>query len=151
MKTLVAYFSKSGQTAKVAKDIAVILDADIFEIKTEKEYPRSYIKTLAVSRKEFNTGERPALTGDVDNFDAYDRVMIGFPVWYGTCPMAVVSFLEKHDWAGKDIYPFCTSTSTSIDKSEKDIAEYAGTTVHKGLRLKSVKALKKEDILKWAL
>ena len=63
MKTLVAYFSKSGVTGECAKKIAEILGADTFEIKTEKQYPPGFIKTIKVCRKEMNSGERPALVG----------------------------------------------------------------------------------------
>lgn len=151
MKTLVAFFSKSGVTGECAKKIAEILGADTFEIKTEKQYPPGFIKTIKVCRKEMNSGERPALVENVPNFDEYDRVFIGFPVWFGTCPMAVVSFLEQYDWSGKDIYPFCTSTSTDIKTGESDIAKYTGQRVHQGLRMKNIKSLDEEEIRRWAL
>ncbi len=151
MKTLIIYFSKSGETEKIAKDLAIILDADTFEIKTEKKYPRSFIKAIGIAREEFNKDEKPALVGDVDNFDEYDRILLGYPIWFGTVPMAVISFVEKHDWTGKDVYPFCTSSVTAIEKSEEDLEAVMGIRMHKGLRWKNAKQLKKEIVLKWTM
>ena len=151
MKTLVAYYSKSGTTEACAKKIAEILGADTFAIRTAKEYPKSYLKTLKVSRAEFKNDERPEIIGKVENMDEYDKILVGFPVWFGTCPMAVATFLEQYDWAGKEIYPFCTSTSTGIKKGEADVARFSGQRVHTGLRMKNVKELDRDEILSWVL
>ena len=83
---------------------------------------------------------------EAPDFAEYERVLVGFPVWFGTCPMAVVSFLEQHDWAGKIVYPFCTSGSTGVRKGAADIAKYSGADVKEGLRIKKVD---KDEILKW--
>ncbi len=120
MKTLVVYFSQTGVTAKSAAEIAKILDADIAEIKTKKTYPDSYAKTLAVSGKEFITGEKVELAVAPDPA-GYDVIAIGFPVWYGVCPLAINTYLKSFDFSGKIIYPFATSGGSLCVKSTKTI------------------------------
>lgn len=132
MKTLVVYFSQTGVTKKSAQQIAKLLSADIAEIKTEKTYPDSYVKTLAVSAKEFVAKEDVRLSVAPDPAD-YDNIAIGFPVWYGVCPMAIVSYLKKFDFTGKTIYPFATSGGSLCVKSTKTIANTVnGATVKDG-------------------
>lgn len=138
MKTLVAYFSKSGKTKVLADKIAEAIGADIFEIKTVKEYPQNYFKTINEARKEFAAKEYPELVGSVD-ISEYDKILIGFPVWMATCPMAVMSFLKQHDFSGKDIYPFCTSSMTGCKKGTQDIAKACpNATVHYGVRVNNM-------------
>ena len=134
--TLTAYFSKSGRTKSIAEFISRELDAPLHEIITQKKYPRTYFMTLLESRKEFKHNERPALTGEpVPNFPDYQRILLGFPVWFWTCPMAVVSWLKTYDFTGKDIYPFFTSGSSGCDKGIAKIRELCPTaTVHDGIR-----------------
>lgn len=147
MKSLVIYFSKSGKTKKQAEQIAKTIGADTFEIETEKVYPDSYLKTIAESHKEFKSDEKPALKTAKIDLSEYDRILIGFPVWFGTCPMAVISFIEKNDFAGKKIYPFCTSGVAGCEKGSSDIAKYAiGADVRTGLKANKLKA---SEVLAW--
>lgn len=146
MKTLVVYFSQTGVTAKSATEIAKILDADIAEIKTKKTYPDSYVKTLAVSGKEFITNEKVELAVAPDPFE-YDVIAIGFPVWYGVCPLAINTYLKSFDFSGKIIYPFATSGGSTCVKSTKTIANTVkGATVKDGEIFNVVSA---EKVKEW--
>ena len=139
MSTLTAYFSKSGRTKKIAEQIADEIHADTYEITTEKKYPSTYIMTILESRKEFKKDEHPKLSSPkIQDFAKYDKIILGFPVWFFTCPMCIVSFLEQYDFTGKEIYPFCTSGGSSCDKATQKIRELCpGAKVHDGVRFTS--------------
>ena len=138
--TLIVCFSKSGHTKQIAEFISQTINAPIHDIITEKKYPKNYFMTILESRREFKSGERPALTSEpVENFSQYDRIIIGFPIWFFTCPMAIVSWLERYDFAGKEIYPFCTSGGSNCTKATEKIREVCkGANVHEGIKVKSI-------------
>ena len=146
MKTLIVYFSASGKTKKAAKRLADITGGDLYGICTKVVYPESYLKKLAIARREFKDRKYPKLVGDVEDFASYDRVLIGFPVWFGTCPMAVSAFMKKHDFTGKEVFPFCTSGSSGITKASADIAADCEGDVREGLRMNKAD---EEDIILW--
>ena len=150
MNTLIIYFSKSGTTKKIAEQIAQELQAPLHEILTEKKYPKNYLMTILESRKEFKNNERPALIDEaVENFETYDRILIGFPIWFFTCPMAVVSFIEKYNFSGKNIYPFCTSGGSSCEKATAKIRELCkDATVHDGIKSNKIDSIKISEWLK---
>ena len=108
MKTLIAYYSRGGATKKAAKKLQLATKGTLFEITGEKNYG-NYFTALGIARKEFSENELPKVTGSVDDFASYDRILVGFPVWYSKCPQLVVSFMSQYDFSGKDVYPFCTS------------------------------------------
>lgn len=138
--TLIAYFSKSGRTKKFAEFISKEINAPTHEIITEKKYPKTYFMTILESRKEFKNNEKPALISEpVENFANYQRIILGFPVWFWTCPMAIVSWLESYDFTGKEIYPFFTSGSSGCDKGIAKIRELCpGANVHDGIRITEI-------------
>ena len=88
MKTLVVYFSQTGKTKAAAERIAQFSDADLVEIKTHRSYQMSYRKTVFTSLKEILLKERPELDMEIPNISAYDRILIGSPIWCGTLPNA---------------------------------------------------------------
>ncbi len=138
MSTLIAYYSRAGHTADVAKKIQAVTGGDMFEIKGTKNYG-NYAKAIVVARREFSSGELPEVVGDVENFDSYDRILIGFPVWYSKAPQIVISFLKSHNLTGKDVYPFCTSGSSGPEGAQAQLAGACpGATVHPGVRFKDV-------------
>ena len=113
-KILVAYFSrvgneygvgniKKGNTAIVAEIIAQKTGADLFEIKTVKNYPFDYDECTKVASREKAEKARPELAATVKNFEQYDTIFIGGPIWYGDYPMAIYTFLESYDFSGKTI------------------------------------------------
>ena len=137
---LVSYFSKSGKTKKIAEYIAQELNSQTHQIITMKKYPSSYFMTILESRKEFKRDEKPALLSrPIENLSGYDRILIGFPIWFFTCPMAIISFLEQNDFSGKEIYPFCTSGGSNCIKATEKIREICkNSTVHDGLRITKI-------------
>ena len=148
--SLVAVFSKSGHTKSIAEFIAHEIHAPIHEIITEKKYPRTYVMTILESRKEFKQNEFPTLTSEpVPNFAEYSRILLGFPVWFFTCPMAVASWLKLYDFTGKDIYPFCTSGGSTCTKATLHIRELCpGANVHDGIRFTKIDSALVSDWLK---
>src|SRR5574344_1973543 len=116
-RTLIVYFSRTGEnysvgtvkegnTSILAKMIAEQTKGTLFEVKPAKQYPADYKTTCDLAKKELNDGARPAILGDVRDFAAYDTVFIGYPVWWGDLPMAMYTFIEKHNFAGKVVIPF---------------------------------------------
>ena len=90
---LIAYFSISGNTKKVAEKLNSLVDADIFEIKAKKEYPTEYRSLVDVSKVEWKENQRPELAKDI-NIEEYDKLFLLYPNWFGTVPMVVATFLE---------------------------------------------------------
>ena len=131
-KILVAYFSrvgneygvgniKKGNTAIVAEIIAQKTGADLFEIKTVKNYPVDYDECTKVASREKAEKARPELTATVENFSQYDTIFIGGPIWYGDYPMAVYTFLESCDFSGKTIIPFVTHGGSGLSGVDQRI------------------------------
>lgn len=129
-KTLMAYFSYSGNAKKAAEQVAALTNADLFEIKTVNAYSSDYQACIDEARKELGENARPALTDKVVDMSQYDRLIIGFPNWCSTCPMPVLSFLEDYDLTGKTIYSFVTNGGGGCGNSTRDITESCkGATV----------------------
>ena len=112
MKTLVVYFSQTGKTKAAAERIAQLSGADLVEIKTYRSYQMSYRKTVFTSLKEILLKERPELDMEIPDISVYDRILIGSPIWCGTLPNAVFSFLDKVNLNGKKAAIFTTSGAT---------------------------------------
>jgi flavodoxin len=121
MKILVAYFSRTGNTAVVARMIQKLTGGDVFRIAKVKDYPADYNETTEVARQELRQNARPELSGRVDNMSDYSVIVLGYPNWWGTMPMAVFTFLEEYDFSGKTILPFCTHEGSGMGRSESDI------------------------------
>ena len=121
--TLVAYFSASGTTAKVAKDLAAATGADLFEIAPEQPYTRADLNWQ--DKKSRTTIEmndeacRPAIAQEVADMAAYETVFVGFPVWWYVEPRIIDTFLEAHDFSGKTIVPFATSGGSGLGQAPK--------------------------------
>ena len=107
-KVLVAYFSRSGNTRAVADHIKSLTGGDMFEIQVAKPYPEEYHACTEVAKKEKEDNARPALKNKVENIASYDVIFVGYPNWWGTTPMPILTFLESHDLNGKIVIPFCT-------------------------------------------
>ena len=120
MKTLIAYFSAEGNTARVAEEAAKALGADLFEIRPEKPYTPADIKytnPLARCNREKIGGKDVPVVGRIEGFDDYDLVLIGFPIWYGGAPNVVNTFCKGYNWYGKKIAAFATSGGSGIGKT----------------------------------
>ena len=132
-KILVAYFSASGVTAKVAAELAKAENADCFEIRPEKPYTKEDLDyTVKESRSNLEMADescRPAIQSCVKNMADYDTVFVGFPIWWGREPSIVDTFLEAYDFTGKKIIPFCTSGMSGVEKAAAHIKGIVGENV----------------------
>lgn len=124
-KKLVAYFSASGTTAKVAESLAEAIGADIFEIAPEVPYTPADLDWMDKKSRSTiemqNPTSRPAIAAKRDHMADYDTIFLGFPIWWYVAPTIINTFLESHDLTGKTIVPFATSGGSSITNSEKRI------------------------------
>ena len=145
---LVTYFSHAGEnynvgvveegnTAKLAKVIAEQTGADLFEIVPVVDYPQSYDECLEAATAEQREGARPEYMGDVENWDQYDTIFIGYPIWWGEIPNIVYTFMENHDFAGKTVIPFNTHEGSGQSHSQRDIKNaLPDATVLQGLAVR---------------
>ncbi len=121
MKTLIAYFSaENGTTARAAKEAAELLGADLYEIMPEQPYTAAELNwknPLARCNREKFGGKDVPVVGRIENFDAYDAVLIGFPIWYACAPNVVNTFCQGYNWYGKKIAAFATSGGSGIGKT----------------------------------
>ena len=164
-KSLIVYFSRkgnnyvggsivnlpTGNTELIAKKIQELTGSEIFKIKTIRSYPEDYTEATNVAKEEQRENARPELTELVDDMDSYDVIYIGYPIWYGTMPMAVFSFLETYDFSGKTIIPFCTHEGSGMGSNERDIKKLCpSANVLSGLAIRgsSVERADK-DVANW--
>ncbi len=128
---LVVYFSATGNTKAIAESIADGLGADIYEIVPEEPYTDAdldYNDDNSRTTLEMNdSAVRPVISGTVENFDQYDTVFLGYPIWWGQAPRILDTFVESYDFTGKTVIPFCTSASSGIDSSADTLESLAGT------------------------
>ncbi|MBR3575696.1 MAG: flavodoxin [Lachnospiraceae bacterium] len=125
MATLIAYFSAEGTTAKVAKEFAVKTGADVFEIVPVNPYTKSdinYLNPLSRCNKEQFGGRDVPVAGRIEDFDKYDTVYIGFPIWYGQAPRVIHTFAKDYDWSGKTVHAFATSGGSGIGKTAEKLS-----------------------------
>ena len=154
---LVTYFSHAGEnysvgvveegnTSKLAKVIAEQTGADLFEIVPVVDYPHSYDECLEVATAEQREGARPEYVGDVENWDQYDTIFIGYPIWWGEIPNIVYTFMENHDFAGKTVIPFNTHEGSGQSHSQRDIeSTLPDATVLQGLAVRGATAQNDAD------
>lgn len=127
-KTLVAYFSASGVTARVAKEVAAAAGADLYEIRPAQPYSPGdldWMDKKSRSTLEMNDPAcRPAIDGQVNGMEQYDTILIGFPIWWYVEPRIVDTFLDSYDFSGKTLIPFATSGGSGISKAQKSLQEH---------------------------
>ena len=152
MKTLVAYFSATGTTEAVAKDLAEVTGATLYEIKPEVRYTAADLdwrdKSSRSSVEMQDSTSRPAIIKDLENADSYDRIYIGFPVWWYTAPTIINTFIEEYGFKGKTVIFFATSGGSSIDKANADFEkQYPEINWKAG---KTLNSKSKAEIKAWA-
>ena len=131
---LIAYFSWSGNTEQVAQIIQQEMGGDLFEIAPATAYTDDYNELLDIAQQEQSDNARPELTGQVESWEQYDTVFVGYPNWWSDAPMAVYTFLESYDWSGKTLIPFNTSASGGFGRSLSGLEESAsGATILEGI------------------
>ena len=121
VKILIAYFSHSGNTGIVAKEIQKQIGGEIFKIQTVEAYPQNYNTVVDIAKQEQKANMRPKLKTMVADMDTYNTIILGYPNWWGTIPMAVFTFLEQYDFTGKIILPYCTHGGSRMGRSKQDI------------------------------
>ena len=153
-KTLVIYYSASGNTARVAKDIAEAAGADLFEIVPTEVYTSEDLNWTnpdsRVSREHDDESLRdvPLTTTEVPDWDSYDTVFIGYPIWWGIAAWPVDTFVKNNDFTGKTVIPFATSSSSGMGQSGSLLADMAGTGEwHEGQRFSS--GVSSDDVQSW--
>jgi flavodoxin len=124
-KTLVAYFSRSGNTRVIAGILQRLLQADLFEIQPARPYPEDYEQTVEQARQERDRGIEPPLKARAPEIATYDTIFLGFPIWGETAPPVVRSFLKSHDLSGKTLRPFITHGGYGPGKSAVVLASHA--------------------------
>ena len=141
-KTLIAYFTRTGITKKLAEDTAKQTGADLFAIEPVKEYSSSYLICVGQAKLENLQNARPAMKVKPQNLQDYDTIVVMFPIWWFTCPNIILTFLEENDLSGKTIIPVCTYGS-----SEKAMTKVCKNATFKpcieatGLKDKAVAAI----------
>ena len=152
-KSLVAYFSASGVTEKVAKNLASGIGADLFEIEPAQVYTKADLNWMdkkSRSSVEMNDrSSRPAIASKVEGMEQYDTVFVGFPIWWYREPSIIDTFMEAYDFAGKKVIPFCTSGGSGLGDTAKNLQQLApAATVQDGKKF-SPRASEKE-LKEWA-
>ena len=131
---LIAYFSWSGNTEQVAQIIQQETGGDLFEIAPATPYTDDYNELLNIAQQEQSDNARPELAGQVENWEQYDTIFVGYPNWWSDAPMAVYTFVESYDWDGKTLVPFNTSASGGFGRSLSGLEESAsGAAILEGI------------------
>ena len=152
--TLVVYFSATGNTQEAANYIAQLTGGDLFELVPSEPYTDEDLNwtndNSRVSQEYYDETLRDVeLTADtVENWDSYDTVFIGYPIWWGIAAWPVNTFVKANDFTGKTVIPFCTSTSSGLGQSGELLAELAGTgDWQEGMRFRS--SVSEADVQEW--
>ena len=151
-KKLVAYFSASGVTAKLAKNLSQAIGADLYEIQSEQPYTTADLdwtnKNSRSTREMTDKTFRPAITGKVENMEQYDTVYVGFPIWWYVAPTIINTFLEAYDFSNKIITLFATSGSSGFGNTVQELKVSApNALIKEGLLLNNLTTQKVKELL----
>ena len=161
-KTLIAFFSRAdenyfggamryvkvGNTEIVANIIKDLVPADSFKIEMKNPYSPVYMTCIEEAKKDLRAKARPELVSMPESIDEYDTVVLAYPNYWGTMPMAVFTFLEAFDFTGKTILPLCTNEGSGMGSSERDIKKVApGAIVKSGLPVNGSSAANSQGIV----
>lgn len=152
-KTLVAYFSASGVTAKLAKTLADAISADLHEIQPAQPYTEAdLVWTNKKSRSSTEMSDksfRPPIAGEVKNMDQYHRIFVGFPIWWYVAPTIINTFLEQYELSGKKVIPFATSGMSGMGNTNSELeSSCRGAVLCEGKRFGS--GAKATELKAWA-
>ena len=154
-KTLIAFFSRAdenyfggamryvkvGNTEIVVNGMKDMIDADSFKIEMKDPYSPVYMTCIDEAKEDLRANVRPELVNYLESIDAYDTIILAYPNYWGTMPMAVFTFLERYDFSGKTILPLCTNEGSGMGVSERDIKKCApGANIKKGLAVTGSRA-----------
>ena len=162
-RVLVVYFSSAeentggvgyiekGNTKILAEMIAERTHGDIFEIKTVKPYPKEYRPATEAAKQEKEENARPEIVGELPDLSKYDVVFLGYPIWWSDMPMPVYTFLDRENFAGKIILPFCTHEGSGLSDTQRSIADVTKADVREGFALQGHIAQKSPEEARTAL
>lgn len=150
-KSLVVYFSWSGNTENVAKSIQNQTGSDIFEIIPTKPYSDDYDTVVDLAQEEQRNNARPAISGNIENIEQYDVVYVGFPNWWGDMPMILYTFFDTYDLSGKTVALFCTSGGSGLSNTVNEVKSLEpNATVTEGLHIGSSSSSNPDNaVSKW--
>ena len=164
-KTLIAFFSRAdenyfggamryvkvGNTEIVADLMKELIDADSFKIEMKDPYSPVYMTCIDQAKNDLRAGARPELVSMPESIDGYDTIVLAYPNYWGTMPMAVFTFLEHYDFSGKTILPLCTNEGSGMGGSERDIKRSCpGAFVKSGLSITGSSAAdSRETVKRW--
>ena len=164
-KTLIAFFSRAdenyfagamryvkvGNTEIVCNLMKDMIDADVFKIEMKSPYSPVYMTCIEEAKKHLREKARPELVSSPDSINGYDTIILAYPNYWGTIPMAVATFLERYDFTGKTILPLCTNEGSGMGGSERTIKQCApGADVKKGLPVNGSSAANSgDDVHRW--
>ncbi|MCI9596570.1 MAG: flavodoxin [Firmicutes bacterium] len=120
-KTLIVYYSRTNTTQQIAKKIQKLINADMVRLKTKNAYPSDYDEMLETAQREQDENARPEMADRISNWSQYDKIILGYPIWYGQAPKIISTFLESYDFSGKTIVPFCTSGGSGLGTSASSL------------------------------
>ena len=158
-KSLIIYYSRKGEnywnggikniskgnTERIAEFIQKHTGGDLFEVETVKEYDKDYYKCIDEAQKELRENARPEIKTCPDSIDEYDTIFVGYPNWWGTMPMCMFTILEKYDFSGKTVIPFCTNEGSGMGSSERDLKKICkGASIKSGLSIHGAEAEQSE-------
>ena len=140
-KSVVVYFSVTHNTEKVAKKIAKLSDSDLIEIIPAQPYTDEDIDFTSTTNRSYkeqhNKQDRPLISNEID-VSKYNKIYLGYPIWWGTNPKIILTFIDQNDLSNKEIIPFCTSGGTDINTSVEELRRYKkGLNIKDGLRISS--------------
>lgn len=162
-RVLVVYFSRAdentggvgyiekGNTKILAEMIAERTHGDLFEIKTVKPYPKEYSPATEAAKQEKEENARPEIVGELPDLSKYDVVFLGYPIWWSDMPMPVYTFLDRENFAGKIILPFCTHEGSGLSDTQRSIADVTKADVREGFALQGHIAQKSPEEARTAL
>ena len=162
-RVLVVYFSRAdentggvgyiekGNTKILAEMIAERTHGDLFEIKTVKPYPKEYRPATEAAKQEKEENVRPEIVGELPDLSKYDVVFLGYPIWWSDMPMLVYTFLDRENFAGKIILPFCTHEGSGLSDTQRSIADVTKADVREGFALQGHIAQKSPEEARTAL
>ncbi|MGP1365690.1 MAG: flavodoxin [Schwartzia sp. (in: firmicutes)] len=162
-RVLVVYFSRAdentggvgyiekGNTKILAEMIAERTHGDLFEIKTVKPYPKEYRPATEAAKQEKEENARPEIVGELPDLSKYDVVFLGYPIWWSDMPMPVYTFLDRENFAGKILLPFCTHEGSGLSDTQRSIADVTKADVREGFALQGHIAQKSPEEARTAL
>ncbi len=166
-KTLIAFFSRAdenyfggamryikvGNTEIIVSHMKEMIDADVFKIEMKDPYSPVYMTCIEEAKKDLRNNARPELVSYPVSIEQYDTIILAYPNYWGTMPMAVATFLERYDFTGKTILPLCTNEGSGMGSSERDLQKYTSRAeIRNGLSITGSKAADSDDkVEKWLM